>query len=176
MIVAIGKYSTEGTVPEPTGSQHTLVAPFDAFQTKDRPITIAVANDRLFELFCKAVGLEQLVKDKRFETNVDRVQNVVELTELISKALKHKTGEEWIEILLKHGVPAGPIHNMDEVFKEPQLAYRNMIAKFEDGYMPHFRFPGNPIKFSAYKDKSEFPRGPKLNEHREQILKWLYHG
>ena len=176
MLVAIGKYSHEGTPPGPTGSRHTLVAPFDAFPTKDRPITIAVANDTLFEKFCKAIDLEPLIRDKRFETNVARVKHMDALTELIQKALKTKTAAEWLEILMKNGVPAGPIHTMEEVFKESQLAYRNMIAKFDDGSMPHFRFPGNPIKFSAHKDESEFPPGPKLNQHREQILKWLQHG
>jgi CoA:oxalate CoA-transferase len=31
MIVAIGKYSAEGEIPQATGSRHTLVAPFDVF-------------------------------------------------------------------------------------------------------------------------------------------------
>lgn len=176
MLVPMGTYSAEQKIPTSTGNSHTLVAPFDAYPTKDLPITVAVANDHLFERFCNAIGHEELIKDDRFKTNIDRMDNVAELTEIIKKALKQKTSKEWIELFLKNGVPAGPIHKMDMVCKEPQLLSRNMIAKFQGEYMPGFCFPGNPIKSSAHKDTNEYPPGPKLNQHREEILKWLQHG
>lgn len=173
MFSAFSRYSVRGEIPEPTGTRHPFVAPFDVFYTQDKPITICVANDRLFETFCKALGKPELSKDSRFNNNTNRYSHVEELEALINDILKAKPAAEWLDIFEKQGIPAGPINKLNEVFEEPQLQYRKMIAHFSDNYMPQERFPGNPIKFSNHPDTDEFPRGPKLNEHAAEILTWL---
>jgi CoA:oxalate CoA-transferase len=173
MTSSFTRYSVEDKVPTPTGSRHSLITPFNVYITNDKPIVICAANNSLFGKLCLALGKPELATDKRFLNNMERVENTTELEIIINNILKTKSAKEWLDIFNNHGVPAGPINNMAEVFQEPQLNYRNMIAHFSDHYMPNARFPGNPIKFSNYPDTNEYLRGPHLDEHREEIMKLI---
>ncbi len=170
---AFSRYSIEGIVPKPIGSRHSLITPFNVYITKDKPIVICAANNHLFEKLCIALGKPELFKDPRFINNPKRVEHTNELEDIMTSILKTKTVSEWLTIFNEINVPAGPINTMADVFQEPQILYRNMVAHYRDGFMPEARFPGNPIKFSNYSDTDEYPRGPRLDEHREEILKWL---
>lgn len=66
-----------------------------------------MATEWHWEALCKTLGLENLLKDERFKTNQQRLKHRKELEEIIVEKLKEKSRDEWIEILLKAGVPAG---------------------------------------------------------------------
>ena len=57
---AIARYLAKSEIPEPMGSRHPSIAPFEAFKTKDSHIIIAAGNDKLFEKLCKVLNLENL--------------------------------------------------------------------------------------------------------------------
>src|SRR6516165_2808851 len=66
---AVERYVTSGKTPQPLGNRHPSIAPFEAFETADRPIIIAAGNDGLFKRLCQALGRADLAKDSRFAGN-----------------------------------------------------------------------------------------------------------
>ena len=48
------------------GNRHPSIVPYETYEAADRPIAIAVGNDRLFGRLCDALGLGGLVGDERF--------------------------------------------------------------------------------------------------------------
>ena len=53
-LVNIGSnYLMTGKVPSRLGNQHANIVPYQAFQTQDGHIVIAVGNDHQFRVFCK---------------------------------------------------------------------------------------------------------------------------
>ena len=65
----------KGVQPQKCGSSHESLCPYQAFEAKDGPIMIGVANDNLWRKFCAAVGLETIVDHPDFRSNADRVRN-----------------------------------------------------------------------------------------------------
>ena len=57
-----------GVVPHRRGNRHPSITPYETYACADRPIAVAVGNDRLFARLCEALGLPALPGDERFAT------------------------------------------------------------------------------------------------------------
>ena len=106
-----------GACPARRGNRHPSIVPYETYETADRPLAIAVGNDRLFARLCEAVGLPELADDARFATNEARVAHADELADALdavaARATPPTTG--W-RVLRAASVPAGPINEVDEAF------------------------------------------------------------
>ena len=70
----------------------------------------------------------------------------------------------WLKMLEEAGVVAGPIYNMDQVYKDPQVLARNMLVDLEDPYLGTVHNIGVPVKLSATPGQIR-TRAPMLGEH-----------
>jgi crotonobetainyl-CoA:carnitine CoA-transferase CaiB-like acyl-CoA transferase len=111
-----------GIVPEPMGTAHPNIVPYQAFHGRDRPFIVAAGNDRLFRRTCEVLGRPALADDPRFVTNGDRVRNRDELVPLIEQVFASRPAAEWLAALDAAQVPCAPIRSMDEVFAAPEGA------------------------------------------------------
>ena len=168
---AIARYLSKNEIPEPMGSRHPSIAPFEAFKTKDSYIIIAAGNDKLFAKLCDVLEIPEILNDKKFNTNSLRCKNMDSLKEIFEKKLKMKATEEWINKMQKFKIPCGPIYNIKQAVENPQIEKRNMIVKSYHKIIGEFKSAGNPIKMSTYKDENVRGDIPDLDEHREKILK-----
>ncbi|MBP7248113.1 MAG: CoA transferase [Negativicutes bacterium] len=169
---AIARYLVNGEVPVPLGSRHPSITPFQAFPTKDYYVIMSAGNDALWAKLCNVMGTPELINDPKFATNRDRNDNVVELSEIISKISVTKTTAEWMDVLEKGGLPVGPINTVDKVVHDPQIEARNMIVEVEHPVAGKMKFAGNPIKLSATPGEVTVP-APTLGQHTDEILKDL---
>src|SRR4051812_9692903 len=76
-----------GVVPHRRGNRHPSITPYETFEAADRPIAVAVGNDRLFARLCDALGLPDLPADERFATNSARVAHADELAAQLEAVL-----------------------------------------------------------------------------------------
>ena len=166
---AIVRYFATDEIPQPLGTRHPVITPFEAYESKDGYIIIAIGNDTLWERFCKHVGLEGLVSDTRFKTNADRTEHHSELYPFISSKMCLRTTDEWIEFLGKIGVPCGPINSIEEVVNLEQVKAREMITKVAHQLTGIVEIPGIPIKLSDTPGSVDKP-APSLGEHTDGIL------
>ena len=97
-----------GSLPRRRGNRHPSIAPYETYETADRPIAVAVGNDRLFARLCEAVGAPELAGDERFATNAARVANVDALAERLEAAFREQPADHWVEALRAASVPVGP--------------------------------------------------------------------
>ena len=167
---AIVRYFATNEIPQPLGTRHPVITPFEAYESSDGYIIIAIGNDSLWEKFCRHVGYEELISDDRFCTNADRTENHSELYPIISNIMGLRTTDEWIESLGTIGVPCGPINSIDEVVNHEQIKAREMITKVAHQLTGIVEVPGVPIKLSDTPGSVEKP-APSLGEHTEEILK-----
>lgn len=166
---AMSRYFATGANPGRVGNRHPICTPFDIFRTRDSYIAIAVQNNTIWERFCEAVEAGNLVKDQRFETNASRTENEPVLKENILGILSGKTTKEWLEILIEHSVPCGPINSIEDVVTDPHILAREMIVEVEHKKLGKIKAPGVPIKFSDTKC-SVTTASPVLGQHTEEIL------
>ena len=167
---AIARYLSKGEIPQPMGSRHPSIAPFEAFKTKDSHIIIAAGNEKLFQGMCEVLNCDSY-KQEKFKDNQSRNKNIGELKVIIESKLKDKTTEDWVSLFTEKKIPCGPIYNIKEAVENPQIEFRNMIVSANHNKIGKFKMAGNPIKMSNYEDKSTRGEIPDLDQHRDKILK-----
>jgi crotonobetainyl-CoA:carnitine CoA-transferase CaiB-like acyl-CoA transferase len=166
------EYFGEGVVPQPLGSAHRLLAPYQAIRCRDGYITLGAANDRLFERFCALLGHAEWVGDPDYANATARVKNRAALIARIEAITALEPRQHWIALLETNGIPCGPINNYAEAFADPQVRAREMVVEVEHPALGRLQTPGSPIKMS------ETPplvrrRAPMLGEHTAEILRKL---
>jgi formyl-CoA transferase len=162
-------YLVAGVEATRWGTAHESIVPYQVFPTGDRPIAIAVANQKLWEVFCGVVGKEEWRDDPRFESNPKRVENRETLIPLVAEVMASRGCDEWMEILVAAAVPCGPVNNMESLFNDPQIEHRDMIAEVDHPTIGNLRLTGIPLKYSATPGEVELPP-PLLGEHTDEIL------
>jgi len=162
-------YLVAGQEASRWGTAHESIIPYQVFPTKDRPIAIAVANDKLWVNFCKLLGQAEWIADPRFESNPQRVENRELLLPLIAEALAGKSCDEWTELLVERAIPCGPVNNMEHLFSDPQVLHRGMIAEIPHPTIGRLRLAGIPIRYSDTPGAVRLPP-PLLGEHTDELL------
>ena len=158
-----------GSSPGPLGSAHPLTAPYQAFKTKDKWITIGASNQNSWMNLIKALKREDLNKDERFCDNKNRMKNLNALVEILNTELVKKTSQEWLAIFDKEGLPCGPINSILDMHIDSQTIHRKMIIDVENKKAGKSKAIGMPIKFSNTNNE-KFIGSPTLGEHTNQIL------
>lgn len=157
-------YIATGESPPRLGNRHPYMAPFDVFDTQDKPITICCGNDALFSALCRSLKLDPLISDPRFTSDTLRVKNQAELKSLLEAKLKTQPASDWLMCIHQAGVPVAPLLSVAEAVELPQTQARNMMV--EAGGI---RMPGNPVKISGYPDPHIRPGAAELDQHGEQL-------
>ncbi|MCC1493580.1 CaiB/BaiF CoA-transferase family protein [Cognatishimia sp. F0-27] len=170
---AIAISTVTGKPPQRSGARHPSIAPFETFHASDGLFVIAAGNDKLFEKLCVAMNLP-LADDPRFATNAARVKNARLLKRLIEAVTIDQTAASWIARLTAAGIPTGPIQNIDQVMKDPQILARNMVVDVLDiNGRAAYKAAGNPIKLSDAPDPTCRRPAPDLDANRGEIMRWL---
>ncbi len=162
-------YLVAGKEASRWGTAHESIIPYQVFQTKDRPIAIAVANQKLWVNFCKVTGKDEWVNDPRFESNPKRVENRETLLPLVHQLFAQKTCDEWMDLLVGAAIPCGPVNNMEHLFADPQVQHRDMIAEVPHPTIGTLRLTGIPIKCSETPGAIR-RHPPLLGEHTDEVL------
>jgi crotonobetainyl-CoA:carnitine CoA-transferase CaiB-like acyl-CoA transferase len=151
-------YLVSGEPPRRQGTAHPNIVPYQAFETADGYLMLAVGNDAQFARFCGAAGAPELAADARFRTNADRVAHRAALVPQVAALLRKRTTREWLAALEVAQVPCGPINDLAQVFAEPQVRHRGLRLDLPHptaGTTPGVR---NPVRFS--RTAVEYERAP----------------
>jgi len=168
---AFVRYLNTGEIPHAIGTRHPVIAPFQAFQTKDGYIAVALrggVKDQ-WPLYCAAIDRVDIIDDPRFRNGWLRTQNYEELKPILTEAMKAKTTREWVEELERVGIPCGPVNTIDQVASDPQILAREMIIDVQHPDAGKFKVVNTPFKFSRTPYRAE-RASPDLGEHTEDIL------
>jgi crotonobetainyl-CoA:carnitine CoA-transferase CaiB-like acyl-CoA transferase len=156
-----------GVVPHRRGNRHPSITPYETYQTADRPIAVAVGNDRLFGRLCATLGLPDLPSDGRFATNGARVAHADELAELLEAVLRTRPAADWFEALRAASVPAGPINDVAEAFALAESLAMEPLREAGD-----YPLPAPPLRLDGERPPIRRPP-PRLDEHGDELRAWL---
>jgi crotonobetainyl-CoA:carnitine CoA-transferase CaiB-like acyl-CoA transferase len=162
-------YFATGTRPERIGQAHRGSSPYQCFQTADGYLTLGASQPVFFAGLCQLAGLPELLSDSRFATNADRVMHNDALIAVLAPRLRERPSAYWLAELDKRGIPAGPVLHYDEVFTDPQILARDMVAETSHSLTGAFRVPGVTVKLSATPG-SVRRAAPRLGEHTREVL------
>lgn len=169
LVNVASNYLMSGSLPERMGNSHPNIVPYQAFQTKDSEMVVAVGNDSQFGKLCQVLNLPKLSSNPKFRTNSDRVANREELTKILQAVFSSKSNHFWVAELRKTGVPCGSIQDFEELTNDPQLQARHMFVDMPHPKAGDIKMVGNPINLSRTPVEYKL-HPPEVGEHSDMVL------
>jgi crotonobetainyl-CoA:carnitine CoA-transferase CaiB-like acyl-CoA transferase len=126
--------------------------------------------DRQWPAVCKALGIERLEHDPRFEDQIKRAENSEEIIATMDDIFITKTASEWVKILKEAGdVICTPVQRISDLINDPQVLANNYIIDYNHEVLGAVQVPGIPVAFSKTPGtvKSE---APEFGQHTEEVL------
>ncbi|NLS09581.1 CoA transferase [Nesterenkonia sp. MY13] len=161
-----------GNSPRRMGNEHPSLFPYGPFRTADGEIIIACGNNGQFARLCTALGCPEAAEDSRWQTMAGRNEHRDPLRDLLEEKLGQQSSEHWSAALREVGVPSAPINDVvggldfaRQLGMEPTVELTR-----EDGTSA--ASVAHPVKWSR-SEVSYRSAPPRLDENREQILRWL---
>ena len=162
-------YLASGDVPRRMGTGIAMIAPYEAFPTKDGELMICGGNDGIFRRLCEALGIPRYADDVRFSKNASRVHHCDALRKLLSKHTRGHTTTELDGLLKSHRVPCSPIQSIDQVVDDPQVRANRIFDPVEHPKIPGYRDLKLPVRFDGERPPLRCVP-PKAGEHTSEIL------
>jgi crotonobetainyl-CoA:carnitine CoA-transferase CaiB-like acyl-CoA transferase len=151
-----------GVLRTRSGSVLPGVAPSNVYPTADDSDVVIAANaDTVFVRLCQAMGQPELATDDRFATHGARGANMAELDERIAAWTATMPAPALLELLERHGVPAGQIFTAREMLADPHYQARQMVQR-------HLSYQGWEVPMTGIVPR--FTRTPGAVRHTGQPL------
>ena len=128
MNMALLGYRYSDVAPQRYGLTHGFVAPYGAYQSKDRrQVMLSIQNDREWSDFCLQVLRQpDLVEDPRYKHNPERYKNRVALAEIINAAFAAYDKDDIIEMLEDTRIACASLNSVAEVSEHEFLQNRTV--------------------------------------------------
>jgi crotonobetainyl-CoA:carnitine CoA-transferase CaiB-like acyl-CoA transferase len=166
----LASYWATGEDPKRFGSAHSVVAPYEAFQTSDGYAVAGVWGPNGWSAFCEAIGRPELVDDPRFATNVDRVRNRTEITKIIADEMIQRPTSYWEHEFQSRDVLFSPVMSFSEILTHPHVVQSGIIQEVEHSSLGTIKQVGPAVTLSETPASISGPP-PRLGEHSEEVLR-----
>jgi crotonobetainyl-CoA:carnitine CoA-transferase CaiB-like acyl-CoA transferase len=156
---AVYQHDFDGTVPGPEGNGHPLLAPFGIFPAADGKVALGIVDDAFWRELARAMADPGLGTDPRFATRAARRANAADVNSRVA-AWTSLHGKAALAATLGGRVPFGPVNTVADIFADPHVAGRGMIASIphpDPGARP-WRVAANPVHFAS--DPAPIPASP----------------
>jgi crotonobetainyl-CoA:carnitine CoA-transferase CaiB-like acyl-CoA transferase len=153
----------------------TLYELYRLAETSDGQILVFAASDVEFAGFCRAIDRPELADDPRFKTLPDRLRNAAAMMSMQEEELRKRPSRVLLERLVAEGVPCGPVHELEQVLADPQIAANGAIVESVHPHAGPMRQPRPPARFDRTPAVAGSP-APLLGEHSDAILAELGYG
>ncbi len=152
------------------GNRYAGNAPYGSFKAKDKYFNLACGSDKLFRKFAVEILKQpELAEDERFSIMAKRAENYPLVKAFVEEWASAYTVDEIVELCLSHGIPAGPIWNMDDISKDSYFTEdRDMLISLDQPGVGRITVTNSPVKLSDTKTAVRRP-APALGEHNVEV-------
>ena len=130
---------------------------------------LACGNQAFWGKLCTAMGMEEFRDDPRFGSWMLRLKNNEALLPILEKRFGEKPAAEWLAILARHDIPAGPVKTVQEFMNDPAVQHHEMVREYEHPEVGRLRVIGQPLVFDDTPTRDPGPP-PLLGQHTDAIL------
>jgi len=156
-------------------------APYNVYpcKTKDRWVAICVSNDEEWKNLKTAIGAPGWADESRFDTVIGRWENRKTLDDLLSEWTRQQDHLEAATKLQEHRVPAGAVHNAEELISDPHLSERDYFDTVRPENATNVgshsyagrAFTGRPFRIPEI--PTPMGPAPDMGEHNRDVLQGL---
>jgi crotonobetainyl-CoA:carnitine CoA-transferase CaiB-like acyl-CoA transferase len=171
---ALLEYSANGVIAGRDGNRDPVAAPHGCFPCQDDEwCAISCWDDAEWQRFCGAAGQDAWLSDSRFLTAVGRKRNEGPLNGLITAWTRSQQREALMYHLQRHGVHAGMVNTMRDLFSDPQIRFRKIWQELEHPEIGSHRYRMVSYQLSETPGSARRP-APCLGQHNSEVYpEWL---
>ena len=164
-------YQISGQVPPRMGNRSNVAAPRGIYKTRDNKfVSLSASMQSMWEKLAITIDAKELINDKRFITNTDRMNNQDDLDDVISKFILRYNKDDLLGIFSKEGITVGPVLDISEIIEHPYVIDRNILINQVNSEF------GNILMHQAFPRLSKTPgkvssSAPSVGENTSDILK-----
>lgn len=165
----ISEFWGTGKIPQKLGTGNRMSAPYQAVKASDGYFVMGANNDKLWQTLCKVMDRTDLLSDERYKTISRRLAHRVDLIEDLEKTFATRPMEEWVDMLLEVGIPAGPIYNYEQALDNEHANFRNVSMEIDHPVEGKVKSIGFPVKMSGTPQQVRLPP-PLVGQHNAELL------
>jgi crotonobetainyl-CoA:carnitine CoA-transferase CaiB-like acyl-CoA transferase len=98
------------------------------------------------------------------------VRNRATLAREIEAVTVQRPRQHWLDLLETNGIPSGPINNYEQVFADPHIRARGLVAETDHPALGRIPTIGAPVKMSVTPPFAGRP-APLLGQHTREVLR-----
>ena len=169
----IGGFLADGELPAPMGTAYKALLPYQTFRTKTRDLALAVGSEKLWQIFCPAIGRPELANDPRYRRNADRAKNRATLIPLLAGRLPDQDLRGVGGHLPARGHPLRR-HQQHRAGRRRILRSqaRGTLVEMQHPRAGKVKMVGAPVRLSETPGSVRTP-SPMLGEHTSEVLREL---
>ena len=166
------EYSAYGTLLTRMGNRSPYAAPQGVYSCADpdERLALAVASDAQWHALCSVIGAADWAASPALATLAGRRAAHDAIDKRLSAWLAGMACEIAVEKLVSAGVPAHPLINGYHIMPNPQLEHRQFFQVLEHPVVGRIRYPGLPMRFSAFPRHLHRWAPPLLGQHNDEVL------
>ena len=127
-------------------------------------------TDRHWPSLCKALGIEHLEKDPRFENMNQRAENCEALISILDGVFITKSRAEWLSILKESSdLTYTPVQSLSDLVNDPQVLANDYIIDYHHSVLGLIKAMGIPFQLSRTPGMMRC-ESPEFGQHTEEIL------
>ena len=139
-------FGIDGSIPKRSGNLGDVAAPRNVYKCSDGGyVAMSATMQSMWEKLAVAIEQPDLVKDPRFLTNPDRMENRAELETIVGAFFVQRTVEENLKYFEEREITVGPICDISDLMAHPYIHGRQIVKNYTDpdhGSLPmHNPFP-----------------------------------
>ncbi|MFC3338016.1 CaiB/BaiF CoA transferase family protein [Paracandidimonas soli] len=165
----MSSYWGTGEAPGPVGTSNKMSAPYQAVKARDGYFVMGATNQKLWARLCGLIERPDLLEHADYATIADRLKNREALIDELEKELARRDSQEWVDLMLETGIPAGPILSYPEAFDSEHGQHRGMCMEIDHPIEGKVKNIGFPVKLSGTPQQVR-RHPPLLGEHNQEIL------
>jgi len=154
--------------PAHTGLSHPSIAPYGAFTTSDGLLTlISIQNEQEWvRLVNDVLGLSELLEDKRYQSNTERVANRNALEVTLGAAIAKHSAIEFREGLAAASLAYGAVNSVEELIGHVALRSRQVANSTGDV----LTLPAHPVNTQQHgRRANQHTKVPAVGEQSDKI-------
>jgi formyl-CoA transferase/CoA:oxalate CoA-transferase len=165
---AAQSWLADGRQPQPLGSRHPNLAPYQAFRASDGWLIVGVGSQDLWHRFCQAIERPEIERDSRFATNEARVRHRDALDRLLGEIFATRSTAAWERAMREHRIPAAPTADVGTAVERAQE--RGQTVPLPTGAYGDLATIAAPFLFDGERTRPALPP-PALGEHTVEVLR-----
>lgn len=157
---------------ERRGNAHPLWAPHGTYRCRgeDEWVSIAVRSDDEWRRLCDLAGLAELRDDPSLTTAAGRCAQQARIDAALEAWTRTWDKFAIMDLLQRHGIPAGAVLNAKELLVDPHLVHRGFFVEAVGENGRRSLMPGTPLRVDG-QPRREWRDAPAHGEHNRHVLR-----